>query len=295
MELPENVFIRNQFFVNSGFELKHHKNTEALNIEWHSHEFYEIYIFLSGSVIYNIENAKYKLSSGDILIINPQVDHRAITKAGDVYQRIVLFIRPEFILSRRNDSVDLSLCFKMGSHKKFHPNQLSMNEILNVIIKIYRVMNSDLFGAKLLVDLYMTELLVLLNQSVVRLNNVNGEAKVNESIDKITHYINENIRNDLSLDSIAKTFHKNKHFLCHSFKKYTGTSVHKFISFQRLLKAASLLESGVSVTMACEECGYGDYNNFIRAFKKMYGVTPKKFVNLKPDNTAISPTSPTKD
>jgi AraC-like DNA-binding protein len=60
------------------------------------------------------------------------------------------------------------------------------------------------------------------------------------------------------------------------FKQQTGYTVHNYILQKRLIAATALIKEGKSVTQVCLECGFGDYSNFIRSFKQVYGVSPKK-------------------
>jgi AraC-like DNA-binding protein len=38
-----------------------------------------------------------------------------------------------------------------------------------------------------------------------------------------------------------------------------------------------LLKENIKVTEVVIKCGFGDYSNFIRSFKREYGVSPKKY------------------
>jgi AraC-like DNA-binding protein len=67
-----------------------------------------------------------------------------------------------------------------------------------------------------------------------------------------------------------------KYHLMHKFKSQTGYTIHSYILQKRLMMANTLIKSGRSITEACTECGFGDYSSFVRAFKKMYGQSPKK-------------------
>jgi len=44
--------------------------------------------------------------------------------------------------------------------------------------------------------------------------------------------------------------------------------------------AKALLASGTSVGQVCEECGFRDYSNFLKAFTKTVGLSPKKYATL---------------
>lgn len=62
-----------------------------------------------------------------------------------------------------------------------------------------------------------------------------------------------------------------------------GMSVHAYVIDQRLEKAASLLlESNLNVSQVATLVGYSKASNFAAAFKKKYGVIPKKY---KAENT----------
>ena len=287
MYFPENVFNRKPFLINPGFDLNHHIDAANLSVEWHYHDYHEVYIYLSGNVDYFVEETHYKLSPGDILLISAKDRHKPTIKKGAMYERIVLFVRPDFIAGSTIEEVDIFRCFSYGSennNRLLHPHPSSMNTLMYTLFRLFKAMNSDAFGAKALNYIYLTEFLIHLNQCFFA-DNKTGENKASHDIvDEIVRYINENIDKNLNLDDIAREFFVSKYYLSHSFKLHTGTSPYKYIKYKRLLIAASALKSGASVSDACDRCGYGDYNNFIRAFRELYGVTPRQF-SISSQNT----------
>lgn len=281
MIFPDNLFTDRQFMIKPDFELYHYKNLDALNVELHHHDFNEIYILLSGDVEYFIEDIKYNLTPGDILLINSQELHRPKIKPGVPYERIVLFIRPEFIISCNKEGANLALCFESyheGYNHLLHPENKMLNTIKEVLIRIFTLLSSNSFGSDILKELYIAEFLVYINQCF--LNNMQQKESAtihNERMKRIIDYINKNIDDNLSLDRIAHELYISKYHLSHYFKYYMGISLHRFIKYKRLLMARSLLKADSNVTNVCQKCGFGDYNNFIRSFKKLYGISPKKF------------------
>lgn len=54
-----------------GYEIFRYCDSELGEVSLHHHDFYEIYLFLNGSVEYSIESRIYRLLPGDILLIGP--------------------------------------------------------------------------------------------------------------------------------------------------------------------------------------------------------------------------------
>ena len=68
--------------------------------------------------------------------------------------------------------------------------------------------------------------------------------------------------------------------ICKIFKEETGTTLNRYITAKRITIAKELLSGGSSVTDACMSCGFRDYSNFLKAFTKAVGVSPKKYAAL---------------
>lgn len=94
-------------------------------------------------------------------------------------------------------------------------------------------------------------------------------------IGRIVLYINENFRHKLTLEEIAEHFFISKNHLCNYFKKQMNTTIISYIRALRLEYAEKLTHhtklKSVEISKAC---GYGSISNFLRDFKKQYGVSP---------------------
>ena len=60
------------------------------------------------------------------------------------------------------------------------------------------------------------------------------------------------------------------------FKQETGYTLGNYISRKRLLLAKELILSGVPGTQACFDCGYKDYSTFSRAYRRLFGESPRE-------------------
>ena len=81
---------------------------------------------------------------------------------------------------------------------------------------------------------------------------------------------------ELSAEALAERFYMSKYHLMRRFREETGYPLHRYITGKRLLLARDMLARGVSPTEACFGCGYRDYSAFARAFRKQFGVSPRK-------------------
>lgn len=96
-----------------------------------------------------------------------------------------------------------------------------------------------------------------------------------ESIDR---YIDEHIREKITVDSICKHFHIQRHILYAKFDREAGDSIQEYIIKKRIRKAQQLLSStNMSVSQISANVGYPEYNYFFRIFKARVGETPLQY------------------
>lgn len=95
---------------------------------------------------------------------------------------------------------------------------------------------------------------------------------------KIEQYISEHLRDKISVDDICQRFFLSKNALYRLFEAEFGMPIGKYILSRRIqLSVDALRNTTVSIVTIAAECGFSDYNYFIRAFKKQMGVTPLQF------------------
>ncbi len=102
----------------------------------------------------------------------------------------------------------------------------------------------------------------------------------NAQVDAILSYINTHMQDDLSLDELSAHFYLSSSYICRIFKAATGTTINKYITAKRITLSKSLLSQGYSVNEACEACGFNDYSNYLKAFTKAVGISPKKYAQF---------------
>ena len=105
-------------------------------------------------------------------------------------------------------------------------------------------------------------------------------SKYHTQVDEILSYINSHIKDPLALEDLSAHFYMSSSYICRIFKAATGTTINKYITAKRLTLSKSLLSQGYSVTEACEMCGFNDYSNFLKAFTKAVGISPKKYAQF---------------
>lgn len=114
-------------------------------------------------------------------------------------------------------------------------------------------------------------LLKIINSSF---NHKKGKLDVHAVID----YINENFRNDFSLEMIAENFKVSTGHLSYLLKNHLGMSYQEYINDLRIKKAKKLLsETHVTIDKISTECGFNSRHTFIRMFKKLEGITPTQY------------------
>lgn len=107
-----------------------------------------------------------------------------------------------------------------------------------------------------------------------------GKTGGNEEIREIISFIGENYQNvDLNVSYISNTFNISISRLSRQFKNDTGEGLADYILKFRCKKAVEYIEKNpdMPVNEIGEACGFYSTGSFIRAFKRIYGVTPGRY------------------
>ena len=98
----------------------------------------------------------------------------------------------------------------------------------------------------------------------------------NPTVEEIVRYLNAHLSESITLDDLSARFFISKYYLNTVFKKYTGTTVMNYVTHKRLAAARQSIRRGTPPTDAAQECGFGDYSAFFRAYKKLYAQPPSR-------------------
>lgn len=100
-------------------------------------------------------------------------------------------------------------------------------------------------------------------------------------------YMEQNFQNDISVEDIAATCGLNRSYFGKIFKDAVGKSPQEFLLNYRMIKATELLKlTSLSVADIGNAVGYQNPLHFSRAFKNVYGVSPRTWRNQNTNRSA---------
>lgn len=271
-----------QYMTLKDYEVFYYNDLELNSVPLHNHDFYEIYLFLEGSIDYTVDSTTYNLNPGDILLIPPKVKHRAIIKdSSKPYRRYVLWLNEGFYKSLGDTDPDILYIFDIAKHSGSYKLNIPENLLQSVQTPFVTLLEESLnpkFCHNILSKTLAITLLVSINRVIHTVNNSEPKVDIKEDLYlKICNYIHNNLSADLSLDALANNFFVSKYYICHIFKDHLGISVHQYIIRKRLDISREKLLSGTPISALPAACGFNDYSSFYRSFKKEYGLSPKDF------------------
>ncbi|GMQ58345.1 AraC family transcriptional regulator [Vallitalea sediminicola] len=258
----------------------------TFTIPIHNHDVNEIFLCISDNINYYVDGKTYELNKYDIIITNNKEFHRPVLRIRDTYERKIIQFRSEYLSFfniPENNPVET-----YESRMSGHTNVIRSSDTLENNL-IYYFMEIDKYCNKPSGDIMIKTLLL---QLIIKLNTIIFESKKEKNTIKsdpkilaTLEYINDHLDTVINLDLLSNKFFINKYYLCHLFKKHMGITIIDYINLKRIEKAKHLLLEGVPVTDACYLVGFNDYSNFYKKFKKIVGLSPKKYVK---DFTYIS-------
>ena len=289
MAVKHQRFETRQTMRNQTFEVFRYKDAYPKEVTLHHHDFYEVYFFLSGNVQYNIESRSYLLTPGDVLLISPMELHQPMFGSEHrEYERIVLWIDKQFLEGLCLPGETFTTCFDTNSpnHSNLlRPEGVSRQFLMFLLEQLISESNTKEPYQEICAMSYLAQVLILLNRLTLQQRKEEPTATQDSTVYNVLGYINEHYKENLTLDTLANRFFVSKYHLSREFQRLVGTSVHRYIVQKRLVMAKQMLSTGKPSAEVYQNCGFGDYSNFYRAFKSEYQISPKEYVQRLKENS----------
>lgn len=229
----------------------------------HTHNTYELLYFLDGDATHVIEDRKYKLRRGDLILIRPFQYHFIRIDTPARYERYDILFDAE---KHGVESVRL-----MGEDREVV--NLEGNAVVEELFRkcdlYYRHSDRETFE-KILPHL-LSELFYHIDL-FPRSSTEHGT--VSPLISKALRYMNDHLTTVTGIKEVAERLFVSESYLFRLFRKELHRTPKKYLMEKRLFLAHARIRNGEKPTRVCETCGFGDYTTFYRNYTALFGRPP---------------------
>ncbi len=270
-----------------GIRLYMNKVADDYPIHWHTAV--EIIMPIENGYTAIVNDVRYDLAPGDILIIPSGELHQLY--APDSGERMILQF--DYSLFYHIDGFDAMFamlrpcCLLTSSHNE--QLRLPLSALLQDIIREY-------FSTSLLRE---AQAYALLMQFFVQLGRhvMTGDNRLprahagmrHKHIDqmlRVCQYIQEHCTADIQVEELAGVAGFSKYHFARIFKQFTGVTYYQYLNQQRIIHAEKLLiDPEISITEVAMASGFGSLATFNRVFKAYKKCTPTEYKSLHGNHT----------
>ena len=262
-------------YLNEQFRLFHLKDQTRKEFSYHYHDFHKVVIFISGKAAYHIEGKAYQLKPWDILLVNRHAIHRPEIDSSVPYERFILWVQNDIPWQ------ELLKCFQKANDRSYNLVRLNsalQEKMKDILFELENSAKSDEYGREILTQSLFLQFMVYLNRIFLEKQYIFDKKSYtfDSQIASILQYINHNLKEDLSVETLSARYYVSKYHLMRKFKQETGYTLHNYIVNKRLLMARTLISNGMPVTKAAQERGFAEYSTFSRAYRKQFKTNPSE-------------------
>lgn len=263
-------------YLLENFRLFHLCTAEGTKVDYHFHEFCKILLLVSGQGGYFVDGKRYLLNAGDIVLIGSRSVHKPELSGDAPYERIILYVSPEYLQKMSTEDCDLLSIFSGAYGHVLRLKEHRRKAVFSLAQKLEKDLGSGEFGSSVLSGADLLQLLVELGRSMTdsSANLPRPAVPENRHVREIMEYLEQNLAEQVNIDQLAEQFFISKFYMMRLFQKETGTTIHAYLTQRRLLRARELMNGGMRAMEACFTCGFHSYSTFTRAYGKYFGTTP---------------------
>ncbi len=236
----------------------------------HWHRSIEIFALFEGELEFYVNEEIFPLGTGKFMLVNSNEIHSIFSPKRN--QTVVL-------------QIPLTTFEKYYTDEKFiyfsHSSRLQDEEVMHLLRDMYHTYHEKPCGYELKVQGQFYMLLYIL-VTKYRETDVNEKVIQNsrklDRLSQITAYMEENYREDISLESLAEIFGYSATYLSRMFRKYAKTNYKACLDDIRLEHAVKdLADTRLPIGEVVLRNGFPNSRAFVKVFKKRYGMLPKEY------------------
>ena len=246
--------------------------------DWHStlhtHACTEIFYVVGGSGKFNIEGKLLPVTTDDMVIVNPNVEHTEVSYNKRPLEYIVLGV--EGLEYSAGEDAD---------ERWFMTNMQNAREaLLHALREMLREIEYKAVGYELICqDLLEVLILRLMRHAGLQFLPTKTEhrkpgRKPSKECAAVRHYIDNHFKENINLDMLSELVHVNKYYMVHSFTKEYGISPINYLISRRIEESKYLLsDTDHSLSQISHMLGFSSPSYFSQSFRRLEGMSPMEF------------------
>lgn len=235
--------------------------------ESHFHPECEIYINLSGTVAFEVENHIYPVSRGSVIITRPFEYHHCIYRGDDLHKHFWI----TFSADEKDELLRLFFDREKGKNNHIALNEAQLSECCEVLNE-QLLKENDMLSRRIA----FLKLIKIIGEGEWKAGKVAAD-ELPSDVARALRFMDEHLTEELDMGQIAKFSNVSINTLERHFKETLNVTPFAMLRKKRLFASVSALRSGDTVTEAALKSGFSDYSNYIQLFKKQFGVTPLQY------------------
>lgn len=235
----------------------------------HTHSCTEMFYVVGGKGNFLIGNETFPVNEGDLVVVNPLVEHTETSFHAQPLEYIVLGI----------DGLELS--FGDVEDRPFYITHFHHNsaQIQGYLQDMLQEIGGKVPGYESICqDLLDILIIRLMRSSNYAAYMVPTAEHSNKDAATVRRYINNHFKEPITLDMLANLVHISKYHMAHNFTKAYGISPINYLLNLRLQESCILLEStNFSMSHIAQTVGFSSSCYFSQIFKKAMGISPSEY------------------
>ena len=236
----------------------------------HIHNRCEIYLNLSGDVVFEVENHLYPVSRGSVILTRPFEYHHCIYRSDKRHEHYCLF----FAAQENADFLTAFFDREKGQQNLVQLDEPSLTRLCGLLDSL---MQAD--ASPLSQRIRFLQVLDIIEQQM-QATCASRTLALPPDVSMALQYMDAHLTEPITAAQLSAHCNVSINTLERHFRTALGITPLALLRQKRLVVSSQFLRAGCSVTRAAQNSGFEDYSHYIQLFRKQFGVTPMQYQKM---------------